>query len=88
MYAILNYYYGHKLEACLGGKPTSELKSRSLLCNYHKKEHFKKKKGRKVDIYFNTIKGNTVSPYCPHSPNPYSIRLSATSQNPREPIFQ
>lgn len=47
MYAILNYHYGHKLEACLEGKPTSELKSRSLLCNYHKKQHFKKKEGRK-----------------------------------------
>lgn len=65
-----------------------EHKSPSLLCDYHKKQHFKEKK-EKVDIYFQTIKRKgTVSPLCPHSPNPYSIRMSATSWNPGEPIFQ
>lgn len=35
---------GHKFEVCLGGQSMSEHKSQSLLCDYHKKQHFKKRK--------------------------------------------
>lgn len=57
---------------------------------YHKSSTSRKREEEKVDIYFKTIKRKcTVSPYCPHSPNPYSVRMSATSLgSPGEPTFQ
>lgn len=86
--AILNYLYGHELEECFERKAVSEHKSRSLRCYYHKSSTSRKREEEKVDIYFKTIKRKcTVSPYCPHSPNPYSVRMSATSRKPRRAHF-
>lgn len=43
---------------------------------------------RKSGHWLKTIKESAVSPHCSHSPNPYSIKMSASSWNPGEPVFQ
>lgn len=82
MFAILNYRVAINLRCALEDS-LCQSTSHDRYCVIITKSSTSRKE-RKVDIYFKTIKRScTVSPHCPHSPNPYSIRMSATSRTPR-----